>query len=341
MRQRGDISLHFSLEDGKFMQNIQHRHCEELLINICKTYSVCGSRSLNDLVLCLKKSKHFPITSFQLDDLNDFENEDMRSFLSIWGKSILALNIKSHDRKDSIEILRDLLVNKVPNLKKLQIRFSWIEFPSSIGLFADANEFQLPNLQVLVVEEKYSKFRTIIGNILKAACNLNNFAWAVKDKHQMQFECVEESVTVEDLTMLESYNKLHCLKNLRIDLSKDLITFWQQSTKSGDVKLESLALSLKTSIFEDEKLKSIVTTILNQLFDSSADVMQTLAIESLGLTNVLIPKMKKLKKLDLWDRSRRAEQTPTYAMFPPLFEMADKFPNVMELGKKRSTVRFA
>lgn len=336
LRQRDDINLHFSGQDQdrKYMQKM---NCDELLVNICKAYSAYSSKSLADLVSCLKKSNQFPVTSFRFDEFyySKFGIEDMRSFLSIWGTNILSLNIDLNDQESSNGLLRDVLIDKVPNLKKLEIRFSWNKFPSSIELFAESNEFELPKLQVLVVHKNYRQFRGIIGNILKAACNLNDFVCVVEDKYQFQSTCVKDGITPEDLIMLESYNKLHCLKKLRIDLSEELITFWQKSTKTGDVKLDSLALSLELSVLKNEKLKSAATAIINRLLQSSKDTMETLAIEPLGsLPQILIPKMCKLKKLDLWGSRRR--ETTMNVMFPPLFEMADNFPCLKELCKKIS-----
>lgn len=94
---------------------------------------------------------------------------------------------------------------------------------------------------------------------------------------------------------------LHCLKILQLHISEDIIAYWGMSAKTMDLKLESLALSLKPSIWRNEQLKSSATTIINQLFVSSKNVIHTLAIEPLGLLPlVVIPELKNLLKLDLW-----------------------------------------
>lgn len=298
-------------------------------MNICSTYSRSTSKSLTELVECLKESEHFPITRFQLDDLHNFNSNDMMSFLEIWGGNILGLNttVGNDGQTNCVGMLRDLLVEKVPNLNTLSIHFDWMGSTSSIDLFANS----LPKLQSLTVNKGYRGFRAIVANILNAACNLNEFNYVAEDKNQGQYTCVQESFTAEDLALLDSCNKLHCLKNLRIDLSEEIIAYCGKSPKIGDVKLESLALSLQSSIRTYEELKSSATAIVNQLFRSSENVMQMLAMESLGsLPGIVVPKMEKLHRLDLWGCRRSTKN----AAFPPLFEMAENFPNLKELGKK-------
>lgn len=331
MRKRGDIKLHFAYSDHEFKHKIKHRNCE-LLVNICHPYSNFSFKSLTDLAVCLKESKDFPITSFRFDDLDKFGNEDLRSFLSIWGTNVLALNITLNDPVNNVGILRDLLDEKVPSLKTLTINFKWEQFPSPIELFADSNEFQLPKLQVLCVNSKYGKFRGIIANILKAACNLNKLFCFVEKSYQLEDKCVENSITTDDLAMLQSFNKLHCLKNMRIDLSEDLIAFCIKANEKIDLKLDSLAVSLEPSIWKNNQLKSSATAILNQLFHSSKDTIQTLRINPLGSLGLNIPKFKNLQKLDLFGFSKN--ESKIIDMFPPLFEMAENFPNLKDLGKK-------
>lgn len=106
----------------------------------------------------------------------------MRNFLSIWGNNILALNVEIADPTNNVGKLRDLLFDKVPNLKKLKIQFCrkeqdmrWIVMSCSIDLFAYLTKFELPKLEVLCVNSRYRIVRRIIENILEAACNLKTF----------------------------------------------------------------------------------------------------------------------------------------------------------------------
>lgn len=340
MRQRADISIRFSYDDGMFMQKIQHRDCEELLVNCCASYSKFSSKSLSELVACLKQSKHFPITSFILDHLDKFDHEDMKSFLTIWGQNILALNITLNDPINDVAILRYLLGVKAANLKIFEIHFQYLSFkaPSSIELFVDGNNFQLPKLQVLRVARSYRLYRGIIANILKAAINLSSFFYSNEQGYGQPSSY--EKVDRNDLEMLASLNKLHCLKDLKICLSEDLIAFW--TTKRIDLKLKSLALSFESSIWENDQtdqVKSSAAAILNQWLHSSKDTIQTLIVEPLGsLPGLNIPKLEKLQKLHLCGVYKRIG--PIFIkMFPPLFEIADNFPNLKELGKKMNFLR--
>lgn len=341
LRQRADIVLRFSFKDGQFMQSVQYRHCKKLIATVCNSYYQCSSKSLKDLVTCLEKSKHFPFTSFQFDDLANFGNANMTHFLSIWGENILVLNVGINNPVNSVEILRDLLSVKVSNSKALELQFCRYDYnyeekiqSTPIQLFADSTKFKLPRLQVLCVNNRYRKFRGIIENILATACNLEKFVGYSSNQRNILERCVvvdvEDNITIEDLTMLQCLNKLHCLQNLRICLSEDAITYFGNSSNNVDLKLQSLALSLKPSIRGSEELKSIAITLINRLLHSSKDAMHELSIEPLGsLQGLNIPKMENLKKLELYGFSHR-----DFAMFPPAFEMADAFPNLKELGNK-------
>lgn len=54
------------------------------------------------------------------------------------------------------------------------------------------------------------------------------------------------------------------------------------------------------------------------------------------LPELNIPRLENLRKLTLCEDWEPEQQQS--AMFPPLCEMADVFPNLKELGKKTSTV---
>lgn len=334
MRQRADIELRFGFHQGKFMRSVQYRFYEELLVNSYDPMYQYSSKSLADLVAFLKKSKHFPITRFRFDDLANFESKDMIGLLSTWGKNILSLKVCLNDPiKNTVGILSELLLDKVPNLKELEIQFRG-KVPSSIQLFADANKFQLPKLEVLTVNSHYRKFRGIVENILQAASNLKNFDGNLKQEKDVPGIIGKDSIAAEDLVMLKSLNKLHCLNKLNIHMSEDLIADWGKSLSSMDLKLQSLALSFDQAVWPNEQLKSGATAIINQLLDSSKTVIRTLTIEPLRLLPELnVPKLEKLRKLDMLKVSQLT--------FPVSLEMAEKFPNLKELGKNRHQISYA
>lgn len=356
IRQRTDVDLKFGFNNGKFVQSIQYRHCEELLINLCKRYSKYGTKQLTHLVACM--SADFPYTNFRFDDLEKFANEDMQNFLSVWGKNIRVLRVSMKDPVTSATNLRELLFEKVTNLKKLKLQFcphdnnGWISDRRTIGLSPikivdDSNEVQLPNLEVLCVNIRFNKFRGIVGDIFAAACDLKVFEILKESNSSPYFgpSCVhddrivigEESITPDDLTMLQSFNKLHCLKKLQLFVSEGLIAYWKNSKHTMDLKLQSLAFALAPSIWGNDEMKRSATSLINQLIRSSKDSLETLSIEPLAsLPDLVIPKLKSLKNLDLCGFSQF--ETENNSMFPAMFEMVDNFPNVKELGKKMTIV---
>lgn len=319
MRHRADIEVRFAFEDGEFMHRIQHRCCKELLIDGCSEFYIRGSKSLTDLVVCLAKSTEFPFTNFCFDNLRNFWNSDIRSFLAFWGSNIVTINVGIDYRVEDVGLLRKLLFDRVPNLKKLEIvqlnkmwSFFHRDIPKSIQFCADFSEFQLPQLEELCVCG-YLEFSVQIENILRAATNLKTIWKAYAD--------------VPTLKMLQKLNKLHCVKQLELVVTEELIGYWVKSPQNMDLKPEYLDVSFEPTIWENQQLKSSATAIVNQIFLSSKDVMQTLYIPKLGsLTGLAIPKIETLQTLHLqFGRSG--------AMFPPLFDLAGTFPNVRELGK--------
>lgn len=74
----------------------------------------------------------------------------------------------------TVETMRKLLSEQVPNVKKLDIRFTQYNDDVSppIQLFDDSTKLQLPKLETVVISGDYLKYRTITENILTSACNL-------------------------------------------------------------------------------------------------------------------------------------------------------------------------
>lgn len=204
--------------------------------------------------------------------------------------------------------------------------------PSSIQPFDDTNEFQLPKLEALCVNSRYKEFRGIIANILKAASNLIYFdGFSMNERDIKNDKCFEKTVSAEDLAMMRMLNKLHCLKNLQICVSEELIGHWMKSSKCLDLQLQYLTLSAHRSVLKStsNELKSNATEIINQLLHSSKNTLRTLAIRPLRLLNVSFPKMENLRKLDLCNDHPLSRSN----MLPSQFDFADNFPNLKWLGK--------
>lgn len=330
VHQRSDISIRFAFTDEVFLQQIEYRRCDELLVDKCGTYIKYGSKTLSDLVMCLEDSENFPIGSFRFDKISEFTNEDVRTFLGIWGTKILKLEIvwDCDSSKDNFEILRKFMFEKVPNLRTLKI----IAPSTIIHHFADEDPtLQLPKLEVLAVdglqgeffggEFRGGEFRGLIECLLMAASNLKRFVGPYT-----------YHVTKNDLTMLKLSEKIHCIENIRIRITEDFIAFWNKSMNNVDLRLKSLKLSfegLALPIHYDIQLAA--TRIVDQLLSSSEDCIQTLEIGPLEwLTGVVIPKLENLETLRLCLRED-AMWGSTY-MFPPSLDLAETFPNVKELG---------
>ncbi|XP_037027819.1 uncharacterized protein LOC119068331 [Bradysia coprophila] len=346
-QQRTDVELEFRFNKGNFVQTIKCRRCEVLLVNLCKTAYRYGTKNLTNLLACI--SEDFPYANFRFDDLEEFANEDMQKFLSVWGKNIRVLNVNMRDSPISVSHLRELLFHKVTNLKKLELTFCkddnvythMKKTPSSFQIVDGSGESKLPHLDVLCVNIRFNKFHSIVANILSAASNLKVFEilkestsnpyFGADCVHEDRIVTVDESVSPDDLAMLQLHNKLHCVKKLELFVSEGLIAYWETSVHTmDDLKLESLAFALSPTIWENEQMKRRATSVINQLLRSSKDSLVTLSIEPVGsLPDLVIPKLEKLMNLDLCGFTQREDVNAS--MFPSSFEMADMFPNVKEL----------
>lgn len=107
-------------------------------------------------------------------------------------------------------MLKELLFEKVPNLRKLEIQFCRKDYsvrndvPSSLQLFTDSTILELPVLKVLCVNRRFRQYRVVVENILAAACHLEKFEVNMSDDDGYGSE---RSFTKEDLEMLQSFNK--------------------------------------------------------------------------------------------------------------------------------------
>lgn len=309
-RKRADINLHFVYRYGRFVQMLRNRHCVELLEDIEEPSSRYGTKTLTDLVDCFAESKHFPYSNFRFNRLSKCRSSDMTRFISLWGKDIVTLKVSVDEPERNIGIMKDLIFEKVPNLKHLEIEF-WEEtydLPSPVRLFDDSDQLQLPKLEVLCVCDRDRKYRRVVEDILKAASNLNKFVVSLKKY---------DFVNASDLKMLQTLGKLHCLKNLQI--TRDLITYWKMLPKSMDLKIHSLTVQ---SIVDDQS----AIELINELLWSSKDVIHTLSIEqSALLTSLAIPILENLHTLGL--------HFNLFTSITDLSDLADTFPNVKTLGK--------
>lgn len=295
------------------MHLIHYRRCEALLIDSCKSLARTDGKSLTDLVVCLAKALHFPFTSFRFDNLSNFWNSDIRCFLAFWGKNVVSLTVDNVGvRGMDFGELQKIVFDRVPNLKELGI--GKVDYYSRRAVI-HPSEFHLPLLEVLRVHENYENH--LIEDLLRAAENLKNFT---EDGH----------ISVSILESLQSLNKLHCLQQAKIFVSKELIDIWENLPSIVNLKLQSLVLTFHPSIWKNSRLKSSAEAITSQLFHASKDVMQTLSTEALGsFTGLKIQRLRKLQKLHIEFGSLEDPDT----IFPPSLDVTDSFPNLKELGK--------
>lgn len=309
MRARDDISLHFEFTKGKFVQRIHHQHCEQLSDSISKL----GSKSLADLVSCMKDPARFPITSFRLDGLSNLE--DIRNFLTIFGKEMRSLRVSLNCLKLNSEMLRKLIFEELPNLKVLGIGF-WESFnsKSSRPLAASINMLQLPQLEVLYVDYLSEAYTEIMEAILMSSSNLKSI-W------------IRGIVTEKDLQILHKTNRLHCVQSGYF-IGMETIANW---SKYGQLQLQSL--NLRFFVWGNHQPRIGDMETINQLFQSIKGSLLSLTTEPIGsLTEYKLPKFEKLQKLCL--RPDFGEQRQPSPSFLPPFNWADTFPNLKELGKK-------
>lgn len=338
MRQRADIQIEFSFQSGQLLRSIQHYPHDSLLGSFSTTMSLSKAFGLSDLVGCLKQSKHFPFSSFRFKDLGTDFRDDFERFLSIWGENIYELTVKidvaTNNAIMTAEMLRVLLFEKTPELKRLGIEFSidWLfvqNEKSPVRLFTGTDEFKLPKLNELRVQCVFDKFSGIVEDILGAAPNLKLFEKCLLDSR------ILECITAKELAILQSLDKLHCLENVSLMFKEDVVTCLENSPQIMDLQFKSIELPVDWLEQGDQQLCIRATKLISKIFDSSMDSLKTLRIPPLGwLSGLVLPKFKNLQKLILSQDEGESDEEEVYCMFPPLFDMADSFPNLQQLSKR-------
>ncbi|KAG4068384.1 hypothetical protein HA402_007904 [Bradysia odoriphaga] len=124
MHKRADIKIVFSYLGNELTQCIQHRPSQTLLKDFWPLVNEVSELTFSDLVECLKLSKNVPLANFRFKDV--IRDDDIESFLSIWGRNITALGVKIEKDAD-VKLLR-VFLQKTPMLKNLSINFGSIDF---------------------------------------------------------------------------------------------------------------------------------------------------------------------------------------------------------------------
>lgn len=326
MRQRADSQIVFSLFGCTLKWSLQKRPQETLLKDFWPVKLSKGILTFRDLIECLTQSQNdFPFTSFRFRDV--VKGEEIESFLSIWGENIFALGVKLK-KEDDVKMLR-LFLEKTPNLKKFYIDFGSFDVKYNVHLFADSNEFHLPQLHTLRVTGSCEFFCGVISDILKVASNLKCF-----EKRPLDDDDDADCITAKELATLQLHNKLYCLTDVNLLFKEDLIDFLEKSPQTTKLQLKCFKLSI-TRIYDNNELCARATEIIKKIFDSTKNSLLKLSIPPLGLLSGLeIPRFKNLQKLFLFhDESYKDDVS---SMFPPFFEMAEHFPKLQELSESKT-----
>lgn len=228
---------------------------------------------------------------------------------------------------NDIVMLRGLLTEKATNLRKLHVNFVHeLSEKQDIHLFDDSNELQqqLLKLKVLTVLEMSEKDFGIVGDILRFAPNLNSFD-SVYESHYDN-SLVTKGFTVKEFVLLQSLNKLHCLKRVNLSVDEQFIAFVEKSPEFVNLKFESIIMSMN-KIFAPYSSRD--AEIINKLFCASSNSLVELNISPLGsIPGVELNKFENMEKLTLSHDVHNG-----LWMFPPNFDMTKSFPNLRELSK--------
>lgn len=313
IRQRADIQITFSSEYARLM--------------------TMDLMSLGDLVGCLEQSNNFPFSNFRFENLGTKAKVELEPFLSIWGKNIYELVVKMDDEVNNAKMLRFLLFEKMPNLKRLGIEFTFdFDRKSIIRLFPNSNKFELPKLNTLRVSRSFGKHSAIVEDILEATPNLKLFEKCSLDNHRQLSECV----TARELNILQSLDKLHCLEHITLMLTEDMISCLEKHPQILNLELGSIELPPDWFRYDRDRLYTRGIKIINKIFDSSKNSLRTLKIPPMGwLEGLVLPKFGNLQTLVLShdEEDDDDDVVYVYCMFPPLYDMSDNFPNLERLSK--------
>lgn len=233
-------------------------------------------------------------------------------------------------------MLKGLLLEKAANLTELHINFeyNWSgkqDVTPVAHLFEEFNEFELPNLNVLRVQDMTKSDYGIVADILKVAVNLNSFENLCQsyDDSSLRPECIN----VEELTVLQSLNKLHCLKRVNLSYDEIFVGFLEKSPQFVNLPFESIVLSMNRMF---TRYTSQDAEMINKLFCASTNSLLELSITPVGfIPGVELPRFENLKKLTL-----SHDVNDGRFMFPRHFDMANNFPSLQELGKTVLTLTF-
>lgn len=329
-----DIKIHFGLSNGKYAQTVIHRRCIQCSTNLCKPIPMSAAKSLTDLVAYLKDVPQFPFTGFRFDSMSLPLLKGLSDFLDIWGGNIRFLNVTVSDSSEGVATLLKLLFEKVPNLKGFSLHHELVLFPvinqssvsSSAPHLANMNQFQLAKLESLHVYDPHEVYGDIVEELLTSSLNLKSFS------------IIERPLLPVHLEMMYKSKKLHCLKDIKIYITEDLITYWKKSRDRFQLPLRSLILLVECIVHLDHQLNSSACEIINQLLHSSRNTMNRLVIGPLGpLKGLVFPRLEALRQLRLHQDLCQKD----HKMLPALFDWAGKFPNLKELGKATHDVNAA
>lgn len=250
-------------------------------------------------------------------------------------ENVFAFQVKIHVLND-VAMLKGLLLEKALHLTELHINFehNWSETQNVTPvahLFEELKEFELPKLNFFSVQHMAKNDYGIVADILKVASNLNSFEKLCKsyDDSSLYPECIN----VEELTMLQSLNKLHCLKRVSLSFDEILVKFLEKSPQFVNLPFESIILAMN-KIFTPYTSQD--AEMINKTFSASRNSLLELNIAPVGsIPGVEVPRFENLKKLTMSHDLNNGSY-----MFPPQFDMANSFPSLRELGKTEITLTF-
>lgn len=185
---------------------------------------------------------------------------------------------------------------------------------------------------MLTVLEMSEKDFGMVGDILRFAPNLNSFDSVYENPYD---QClVTKSFEAKEFALLQSTNKSHCLKRVNLSVDEHFIAFVEKSPEFVNLKFESIYLSMN-KIFAPYSSRD--AEVINKLFCASRNSLVELLISPLGsIPGVELHKFENVEKLTLSHDVQDGRW-----MFPPHFDMTQSFPNLRELSKTDTLLKFA